>query len=198
MPELLSDETWQRLDRRAGRLSRRDLRWFVLGSVVFAAVMATVLAGLVIPRLSATGTAGYGYEHDTPSMHYEFEIRNSGWAAVEVVGVGRDGPGLDLVSSSGAGTRIGGGEHASLGLRYDVTDCAAVPAEPWPVPVRIARPWGTYTAWIEVEPQSPEDFDLPPARASTDRPSWEGTVEWQRNLADAVCYHHEGVLPGDR
>lgn len=201
MPELLSDETWQRLDPSAGRPTRRDLRWVLLGAAVFATAMVVVLSGLVMPRLVPAGGAGYGYGGESGAwvMDYQFDIRNDGWFPVEIVDVGRNGPGLDLVGTLGVGNRIGAGRSANVGVSYDVTDCAAVPAEAWPVPVRVARPWGSHTVWMELEPQFPEDFDLPLSDASTDElSSWEATVEWQRNLADAICYDRDGVLPGER
>ncbi|HSI92315.1 MAG TPA: hypothetical protein VK925_02395 [Jiangellaceae bacterium] len=197
MPELLSDETWRQLDRSAGRLSRRDLRWALLGAAAFVAVMTVVLTGLVVPRLANAGGWGYGYDEDTWLVHQEFGVRNDGSFPVDIIDVGRDGPGLALADVSYP-LRVEPGESASVEARYEVTDCAAVPREPWPVPVRMARPWGTHTLWIELPRQSPMDFDLPPTHSSGDAVTWADDVEWQRNLADAVCYHRYGIVPDGR
>lgn len=200
MPELLTDDTWRQLDPSTGRLARPDFRWVALGAAANIAALAVVLSGLVMPRLMPTGAAGYGYgdERDPWRIHYQFAVRNDGWFSVEIADVGRDGPGLALVGARGAGQRIDAGATADVGVTYEVTDCAAVPSEPWPVLVRVVRPWGTQTLWMELPRQSPMDFDLPARNSQGDASFWVDEVEWQRNLADAVCYHRDGIPPSDR
>jgi hypothetical protein len=69
-------------------------------------------------------------------------------------------------------------------LIYRVTDCAAVPAGVWPVPVTVKRFWGTATGYV-----------LPPTSTSPNAPQgmreYRGrdpyAVEWQRAVADVSC-----------
>lgn len=217
MPDLVSDETWRQLDPRAGRLSPRDRRRvrvaLVAAALLIAAAVALGASGLVVPRVADPSHGGgsytYGYYSDDWIVYHTFEIRNTGAVPYEVTGVGRPGPGLELVDfpvevgrqPTGEVNdlrRLEPGERMSLGVAYQVTDCAAVPDAPWPVPVNIARPWGTHTAWVELPTQSGEDFDLPPTYESDGAVSYAYDVEWQRNMADTVCFHRDGVVPPQR
>lgn len=162
-----------------------------------------------MPRVTEGSSFGYGYAGRSLTFYYEFEITNRGLIPVEVVGVGRPGPGLEpvpyppefagepyeAVNEFGS---LAPGEEMRVAVAYEVTDCDAVPDESWPVPVEIARPWGVYTVWIELPLQSHSDFNLPPDRThATGAVSWQHDVEWQRSLADAACYYHAGGEPWD-
>lgn len=154
MSELLSDQTWRQLDPYAGRLSGRERgRVFlvvVLVLLLVAAVTAGARSGLLAPRVSDTGSSMVGFDHDAGVMHYVFGIVNEGRFPVEVVSVGRAGPGLapaeppvwENWESLVTGGWLGPGDIVQVGVAYEVTDCQAVPDGPWPVPVRMARPWG--------------------------------------------------------
>jgi hypothetical protein len=67
-------------------------------------------------------------------------------------------------------------------LVYQVTDCAAVPADEWPVPVTVRRTWGTATGHVQ-PPSQPIQVGQ---RAYPGRDPF--TVQWQRGVADMVCY----------
>jgi hypothetical protein len=216
MSNLLSDDTWRQLDPRVGRLSPRDRRRvrlaLVAGALLIAAAAAVAASGLVIPRIAdpllGGGSYAYGYHGDDWVVYHTFEVRNAGAVPFEITGVGRSGRGLELIDfpveigGHPAGEvnelgRLGPGERMELGVAYQVTDCAAVPDEPWPVPVNIGRPWGTYTAWIGLPSQSFADFDLL-AEDGDDAVWYASDVEWQRSMADTVCYHRDGVVPPQR
>jgi hypothetical protein len=208
---VLSDETWRQLDPYAGRLSRRDVWRAVAAGVVVVLLLVAGLSmatsGLLVPRLSHNGAGGYGDGRETGVMHYDFRMVNEGWFPVEIVGVGRDGPGLEQVAypseiggyptDAVSAGRLDPGEALYLGVAYRVADCEAVPDQPWPVPVRVSRWWGTQTVWIELPTQSQRDFELPPDEHHGDAVSWNDSVEWQRNLADATCYYAAGGQPWD-
>ena len=168
-------------------------------------MLGILVSGLVVPRLSDGDASAYGY-NDSWVMYYEFEVVNDGITAVEIVDVGRSGPGLDLVdhpigvdgSPSGVAqlpVRVAAGDHVWLGVAYEVTDCDAVPSEPWPVPVTVSRPWGTHTTWLSLPEQSRLDYHLPTAGAGDEGEYRDEAVEWQRALAEAVCHYREGGEP---
>jgi len=185
---LLSDEVWRQLDPDAGRLPRHTvlrLRWSLAGAVAVAVLAGLVWqSGLTVPRLSWTPNSGYGWSSSTLDRTIEFEIRisNRGWSTVEVLGLGRSGPGFELRSvRAPLPTTLRPGEDMDAVLVYQVTDCAAVPADEWPVPVTIRRTWGTATAHV----QPPTQVAHVGQRVYSGNPF---AVEWQRAAADAVCY----------
>jgi len=67
-------------------------------------------------------------------------------------------------------------------LVYQVTDCAAVPADEWPVPVTVRRTWGTATGHVQPPSQVPHVGQ----RVYPGRDPF--AVQWQRDVADMVCY----------
>jgi len=189
---LVSDEVWRQLDPDAGRLPRRTvlrLRWSLAGAIALALLFGLVWqSGLTVPRLSWTPNSGYGYGGSPRNRTVEYEVRisNRGWTSVEVVGLGRSGPGFELRSvRAQLPTTLRPGENMDATLLYQVTDCAAVPADEWPVPVTVRRTWGTATGYVQ-----------PPTQTSPSAPTgtreYQGrdpfAVEWQRAVADMVCY----------
>jgi len=199
MTTLLTDEVWTQLDPHAGRLSRRvATRLWTGGAVAVIVLLAGVLAwwaGLVVPRLAWPGGDG-GYAYSAPPggpVAHEVTIVNAGRIPVHVVGIGRDGPGLKLQAVSTAfdtvvparfPLAIEPGQTLTVTLVYQITDCSAVGRQPWPVPVRVERPWGEQTAYVSL-----------PVKTSRDAPTerfWTGedpfAVQWQRHLTDLACH----------
>jgi hypothetical protein len=186
---LLSDEVWRQLDPDAGRLPRRSvlrLRWSLASTVALAVLVGLVWqSGLTVPRLSWTPNAGYGYSTSTEdrTIEYQVEISNRGWSTVEVLGLGRSGPGFELRSlRAQLPTTLRPGEAMEAVLVYQVTDCAAVPVDVWPVPVTVRRTWGTATGYVQPPSQVPQVGQ----RAYPGRDPF--AVQWQRDVADMVCY----------
>jgi hypothetical protein len=186
--QLVSDLVWQQLDPLAGALPRRTvrrLRWGVLAAVLLAIVLGLVWrSGIVVPRVAWSELASYAYETHPGLVKHEVVLTNRGWTTVTVTGAGRSGPGLELTGVSGplpATLRPGG--ELRLFLTYRVTDCAAVSADPWPVPVQVSTWWGTYTAYVDLPTGTARN--APEARSYSGRDPY--AVEWQRNLADLSC-----------
>ena len=186
---LLSDEVWRQLDPDSGRLPRRTvlrLRWSLAGAVALAVLAGLVWqSGLTVPRLSWTPNGGYGWDASTQDRMITFEvlISNQGWSTVEVLDLGRSGPGFALRSvRAQLPTTLRPGEDMVASLVYQVTDCAAVPADEWPVPVTVRRTWGTATGHVQ-PPSQPIQVGQ---RAYPGRDPF--TVQWQRGVADMVCY----------
>jgi hypothetical protein len=189
MTRLVADEVWARLDPMAGQLVPRAVRRLRLAATI-AAALAVVLAalwwsGLVVPRVSIVKSSGFAYSVEPTVVTHQVPIVNLGRRPVDVLGVGRSGPGMRLDAVRGAvPTTLHPGESLTVTLVYRVTDCAAVPADPWPVPVQVKWPWGRYTAYLALpthtSPDAPDDM-----RSFTGRDPY--AVEWQRALADLAC-----------
>ena len=189
MERYVSDEVWRQLDPRAGRLPRRTtLRVWIAATLVAVVAAATGVvwgSGAVVPRLvypltAATSASG----GPTGPLMRELTVENRGWVALTLLGAGRDAPGLDLAEVAGTfPVTLVPGDRLSFVLVYRLTDCAAVPVGPWPVPVRVERPWGEQTAYVAVPAE--------PGPAAPDSYSYSGRdpygVEWQRALADLAC-----------
>ena len=187
---LVSDEVWRQLDPDAGRLSRRTvlrLRWSLAGAVALALLVGAVWqSGLTVPRLAWTPDSGYGWSTQDRTIEFEVRIANRGWTPVDIIGIGRSGPGFELRAiRAELPTTLRPGEDLDAVLLYQVTDCAAVPADEWPVPVTVRRTWGTATGYVQPPTQ-------PSMSAPTGTREYQGrdpyAVEWQRAVADMVCY----------
>jgi hypothetical protein len=206
MTRLVSDQVWQQLDPAGGRVRRRTvLRFWGIGVptiVVLFAAAAAWAAGSVVPWLhetdsglatsvaldDANGRTGPRPAEQTMNLH----IQNDGEQAVRIVGVGGDHAGIRMLRATAEGRPITPRSPYVLDPAHTVeitmflqfTDCAAVSTRPWPIPVRVARPWGTQTVHV---------LHLP-IRATSDHGGWSlayrgdpRAVEWQRWIADDVC-----------
>lgn len=188
MTTWLSDEVWRQLDRNKGRLSRRGTMraWLAIlaAGAVFAAGLAVWRSGVIAPRLEWPRNAGIGFEAGQRHIRYQLTIVNQGWTTETITGYGRSGPGLHLLAvHAPPDVRLALGDTVDIAIEYEVTDCAAVPADPWPVPVRVHRVWGEVTAWVQPPTQPSED--APSSYSYSGRSPYE--VEWQRGTADLAC-----------
>ena len=177
---MLTDVVWRQLDPYAGRLSRRTvrrIRWGVAALLLLTAIGELVwYAGVLVPRVSWR-SPGYGFGSSPP--HHSVIVHNDGLRPIRVLGVGRSGPGFRLDRVDGPlPSTVEPGEYLELVLIYAVTDCAAVPTGPWPVPVVVERPWGVQTVYV----QPP----LLPATTHEGTSHWPD-LEWQHWLADTAC-----------
>jgi hypothetical protein len=177
---MLTDEVWRQLDPYAGRLSRRTVRrvrW-VVAALLFLTAVAELAwyAGVFQPRIS--WKAEPGWEFGWEPVYHSVEVHNDGLLPIRVLGAGRSGPGFRLERVDGAlPSTVEAGGHLTLMLTYAVTDCAAVPTGPWPVPIQVERLWGVQTVYVS----------LPRERAFTETGSHGPELEWQHWLADAAC-----------
>lgn len=185
----VSDEVWAELDHDAGRLPRRRERQLAVAPVILLLVLSAGVvvwrSGAVVPRV-AWANLGYSASSDLERriVTHSVAIANRGWPSVHITGVGRSGPGLELVEVRGSlPTTLSRGESTEVILVYRVTDCAAVPRGPWPVPVRVRRAWGTQTVYVSVPTESSPD--APDSYTFIGRDPYG--VEWQRLLADRAC-----------
>ncbi|HEU4423698.1 MAG TPA: hypothetical protein VFR67_14300 [Pilimelia sp.] len=185
----VADEVWQQLDPYAGQLAERTVRRLRFAIAVAAALTLAVVAvwwsGVIVPRVSwPPKAAGWSWSTGPDTVEHDVLVLNRGRRPIEVAGIGRSGTGLPLVAVHGAlPATLRPGQTMEVRLVYRVTDCAAVTDEPWPVPVRIQRPWGIYTAYVAVPTHTSPD--APAVRSFTDRDPY--AVEWQRALADRHC-----------
>lgn len=184
MTQWVTDEVWEQLDPHAGTLTRNQRKR--LGTVAVA-------AGLVLAAAFAIDRSGIVRAHVEYSADTSFEgaatvnpkiftrqiaVKNTGWTTVRVLGIGSDGPGLRLLAPAevDAQSKTTGitqtrlplalhpGQTVMMAVAYQVTDCNAVPAGSYPVPVRVDAPWETQTI----------DISLP--------------ARWLKDMADQACH----------
>lgn len=99
------------------------------------------------PVLLTTGGGGAGSAPEGFDLSVDFV--NAGKEAVTVVGIGRSGPGLKLLNPERRGPYVVlPGESIGLELKYRVTNCKTAPRGNWPVPVRVLRPKGVETVYL--------------------------------------------------
>jgi len=78
----------------------------------------------IAPLVTAGAASGTIVVSDTPSFTIRFTVRNRGLTAAEVVGIGRDGPGLKLGGVAVSLPRsVPAGDTFEVMLTYPVTDC---------------------------------------------------------------------------
>jgi hypothetical protein len=76
------------------------------------------------------------------------------------------------------------GATTTIRISYTITDCSLYVRGPWPLPIRIDRPWGEQTVYV-----------TPPALADPDAPDSYTTIgdtdpyalEWQDSLTRMAC-----------
>ncbi|MFI7113641.1 hypothetical protein ACIBK9_45515 [Nonomuraea sp. NPDC050227] len=167
---MVSPEIWERLDHRAGMLTRRQAwRW----RAVAAAGVATVLlvlagwsSGALFPRVEESGLGNssvrmYQDELGRPTGLQGTVSRyfhNQGHFPVTVTGVGVEGAGLTVTSAGGEDGRalpltIPAGQGVSLSLGLVVTDCDAATSSGPRVVLEVDRWWGS----VAVRPETVGD-----------------------------------------
>lgn len=100
------------------------------------------------PRLLLTGGISGGGAQDGFEVSVDFV--NAGKESVTIVGAGRSGPGLKLLNAERRGPYvILPGESIALQLKYRVTSCKTAPRGTWPVPLRVLRPEGEETIYLD-------------------------------------------------
>ncbi len=215
---MLSPEVWQTLDPYVGRLRRRTRKrlsiFLVVGALASAALITGHRVGLLDARLAWARQGGYMYSVPPGGpVQHELVVTNDGMVNLRLVGAGRSGPGLELISAEGSPPQDSGpgfvagtfpmtlhpGETTSFLLTYSL-DCTLVRNEPWPVPVRVASWWGEQTAYIDMPtsfgpPWShgwAENMTMTLFHAGDDGPQYDSdgrpiVLEWQSVLADKAC-----------
>jgi hypothetical protein len=159
---VVSDEVWHQLHPGAGRLSRRAAvrAWtaVVLAFVLVITGEALWLSGAVVPQVSWSLWSVKVTDPVSDVVGVDVEITNEGWASLTIAGVGRSGPGLDLVRTDGRfPVRVRPAHGVRVVLYYRVTDCGRAPVDTSPVAVRVRRSRGVQV----VNPRAfipPEEF----------------------------------------
>lgn len=180
MPDtVLSDETWAALDPRAGALTPRSragvwrAAWMTLAALI--AIVLVWRSGILVPRLSNGSGSGGSADSAKQEISVNQEVVNRGWHTEHLIAIGRSGPGLGFERVEGLPRTLAAGERATVTLFFHVTDCSAVRPEPWPIPIRVHRPWGSMTTEL-----LPPDMGGLTVDDDTQRP-------WQVTLSRAAC-----------
>jgi hypothetical protein len=193
----VSIEVWRQLDPAAGRLSRATVLR-LRSAIVVVSTLMTVAAlvwysGVAVPRLRWSEEGGFGWATGPDFVSQAVHVRNSGWVPLNVIGAGRSGPGLQLIAVQDGPPEplmvrenplpqvLRPGQSLTFVVVYRITDCSAIPTQPWPVPVRVQRPWGVQTVYIPVPPQP-----AAPGSIYVNGP-YVPMVEWQRTISDDLC-----------
>ncbi len=151
----------------AGWLPRPHLvRWAALLLVAVVVLLSmSALFGLVTPRVATREQVDSGLLRGSDDLVYaQMVVTNSAYADAELVGAGESVPGLrltvvsmargepgedDLVPAAPsqsddhpASVTLGHGDHATVSLLWQVTDCDEVSVRPPEIPVRLRTPLG--------------------------------------------------------
>ena len=119
-------------------------------------------------------------ENDVLFTRVRIELENQGPASFTVTDISANIPGLRLLpvgkaEENGAAFIVEGGDTAYQWRRMVITDCAAVPYEPWPIRV-------TYSTWTGsgVAEVASDSWTMEGPEGST-------PVAWQRALTAKIC-----------
>ncbi len=138
-------------------------------SVTLVVLVVAVMFGLITPRVGTTSWS-WGTAPGGPALvDVQMRLDNDAWADAQLLGGGESLPGMRLVATTTApgdvavlpdaaemathlaqddpivpagAVGIGPGESATLTVVWQVTDCASVPADPPPIPLRLRTPLG--------------------------------------------------------
>ncbi|HEV7760105.1 MAG TPA: hypothetical protein VGO78_13985, partial [Acidimicrobiales bacterium] len=120
-----------------------------------------------------TTPVGWGAEPGSADQVYlTFDLTNEAHAAVRLRSAGTSLRGLELVAA-GRPVTLGSGETASITLRYRVTDCGQVPAEPAPIPLVLRTPLGLTRTVDGPDSLTQDQYGAP--------------VPWTRDLLSHSC-----------
>jgi hypothetical protein len=193
----VSNEVWRQLDPAAGRLSRPVVWRLRVGLIIMCTVTAVAslmwYSGVLVPQLRWSEEGGFMWASGPDLVSQAVHVRNDGWVPVSVIGAGRSGPGLRLVAVQDGPPdalmvrqnplphELRPGESLTFVVVYRITDCSAITTQPWPVPVRLRRPWGAQTVYVHV-----------PAQVGVRTSAYVSgpylpMVEWQRAISDELC-----------
>jgi hypothetical protein len=165
---VVSHEVWERLDKRAGMLTRSEARRWkataAVGAVAGVALVAGWFTGATVPRLEQAQVGVHTYiplRDDNGKLTgiqipLSQDLTNKGLLPVTITGAGVTGPGYTLKAvNTRLPLTIPPGGTALLDLDLSVTDCAA--AEDVFLVVEVDRWWGSIAVQPGADP--PTDFD---------------------------------------
>lgn len=193
----VSNEVWRQLDPAAGRLSRSTVWRLRVGIVVVGVLLTVALlvwySGVLIPQVRWSEEGGFMWATGPDFVSQAVHVHNDGWVPLTIVGAGRSTPGLQLIAVSDGPPDVTQvrtnplpyvlrpGQSLTFVVVYRITDCSVITKDPWPVPVRVRRPWGAQTVYIPVPPQ-------PGTRRYVHASGpYLPMVEWQRVISDQLC-----------
>ena len=181
------DETRQRvLGARRHTSNRRHIRIGALAVMLALGAGSSVAAAGIRSAstyfLSSGSTIQMSGDRIHKDVSYVFTLVNGNARKVFVRGIGRSGPGLELLVPRGSGTTMrldppsGPGTthtvpaHKSIRLTvwFHVSDCSTVPRGSWPLTMDVAWSPGK---WNRVGLQMTSGL----------------SVQWQKSLANLVC-----------
>jgi hypothetical protein len=177
-------------DTRRGPAAAGKRLIMAVGAILAALLIGGALlwnSGMVVAQLEFLDLDTRGATNgDTREFSVRVTVTNDGWTPIDVLDIGRHGPGLELVGVAGSPLpyTLEAGEARDHELVYRVTDCAAVPPVHWPVPVRLDRPWGEQTVFLDIPPVPQGPFAEGARQPEEERPN---LLEWQHARSGEVC-----------
>lgn len=140
----VSDAVWERLDPRAGRLSRaqrfRVFLFSLAGAVVIAAVLLVFASGLLIPRFNGAADITSGRH---PNYRVRATITNNGWAAERVSELRLSQSGVAVLSSTPRSVMVESGATDTFVLRIHISSCRDIRPVPLTVIADVHPAWGS-------------------------------------------------------
>jgi hypothetical protein len=126
-----------------------------------------------------TGTSTESVEGPDESLRQftvNLDMKSRSQEPVTIVGIGRSGPGLELLSPGKQDSQVLQ-PRQSLGfsLKYKIIDCAAVPKGEWPIPVRVEVSGVQTTVYAALQ------------ALGSDPEGKQATEPWQTALSTEVC-----------
>ncbi len=175
-------------------------RWWVgvalavIGMLAAAPILSA--SGQVTGQLAAVKVEGStgDSDGDTRTVSIRFGVKNEGLVPVTIVGAGRSSSFMRLldIEDMPIPMTLGPGQTAAVRLVYKVIDCDGVPAEEWPIPLSVKRPWGTQTVYVDPSPQEP-DTSNPHVPEDYENSSW---TLWHGAAVSFVCDWRSDDEPG--
>ncbi|WP_089209693.1 hypothetical protein [Streptosporangium subroseum] len=130
-------------------------------------------------NLEMTGTSTESVEGPDASFRQftvNLDMKSRSQESVTIVGIGRSGPGLELLSPGKQDSQVlQPGQSLGFSLKYKIIDCAAVPKGEWPIPVLVEVSGVQTTVYAAL-------------RALGSDPEGKRAAEpWQTALSTEVC-----------
>jgi hypothetical protein len=106
---------------------------------------------------------------------YRFTATNFSDKAINIIAVGRSGPGLKLVVANADPMQVPTQGRTTISVRFKVDECDRITKNSWPFPVTCTTAGKSTTQYLVLGSTSPR-------------------TEWQESIAEAICHPQRPAL----